>query len=62
MIHAYGKQERAGGAFNIFGPDGRVLAAVVGRDEGFAVAEINLAATDEARATFGRATAPARHL
>ena len=59
MIYADGKEDQGGGASTIIGPDGGVLAAKGGREEGFAVAEIDLAAIDEARQEFGRNTVPA---
>ncbi|NKB43692.1 MAG: hypothetical protein GKS03_05375 [Alphaproteobacteria bacterium] len=51
--------EWAGGASTIVGPDGQVLAEKGGQQEGFVVADINLAAIDDARAKFGRNTVPA---
>jgi predicted amidohydrolase len=62
IIFADGTQDWGGGASTIVGPDGQVLAAKGGREEGFAVAEINLAAVDEAKKKFGRNTVPAWHL
>ena len=62
MIYADGKEDLGGGASTIVGPDGRVLAAKGGREEGFAVAEIDLAAIDAAKEKFGRNTVPAWHL
>ncbi len=52
-------EEWAGGSATIVGPDGKLLAEKKGQDEGFATAEINLAAVDEARAEFSRDTVPA---
>ncbi|MBT5242384.1 MAG: hypothetical protein HN793_15455 [Rhodospirillaceae bacterium] len=54
--------EWAGGSSTIVGPDGHVLAEKGGHDEGHAVAEINLANIDAARAKFGRNTVPAWNL
>ncbi len=51
--------EWAGGAATIVGPDGRVLAARGGRDEGAAVADIDLAAIAKAREKHGHNTTPA---
>jgi predicted amidohydrolase len=51
-----------GGASTIVGPDGQVLASIGGRDEGYAAAEIDLAAIDAAKKKFGRNTVPAWHL
>lgn len=48
-----------GGGSTVVGPDGSVLAEIGGRDEGYAVAEIDLSAIDEAKAKFGRNTVPA---
>ena len=62
MIYADGREDRGGGASTIIGPDGRVLAAKGGEEEGFAVAEIDLAAIDEAKEKYGRNTVPAWHL
>ena len=62
LIYADGREEEAGGASTIVGPDGRVLAAIGGREEGFAVAEVDLSDIEEARKTFGRNTVPAWHL
>jgi len=59
MIYADGKEDWGSGASTIVGPDGRVLAAKGGREEGFAVAEIELAAIDAAKEKFGRNTVPA---
>ena len=54
--------EWQGGASTIVGPDGQVLASIGGRNEGYAVAEIDLAAIDDAKKEFGRNTEPAWHL
>jgi predicted amidohydrolase len=54
--------EWQGGASTIVGPDGQVLAAIGGREEGYAVAEIDLGAIDRAKQEFGRNTRPAWHL
>ncbi len=62
LIYADGQEEWGGGASTIVGPDGRVLAAKGGREEGFAVADVQLAAIEEAREKFGRNTVPAWHL
>jgi predicted amidohydrolase len=62
MIYADGEEDLGDGASTIIGPDGRVLAAKGGREEGFAVAEINLAAIEEAKQKFQRNTVPAWHL
>jgi predicted amidohydrolase len=51
--------EWLGGSATIVGPDGRVLAAKGGREEGVAAADIDLAAIDAARKKFGRNTVPA---
>ncbi|MEQ8507702.1 MAG: nitrilase-related carbon-nitrogen hydrolase [Rhodospirillaceae bacterium] len=51
--------EWSGGASTIVGPDGRVLVSIGGQDEGFAVAEINLADIDAAKEKFARNTVPA---
>jgi predicted amidohydrolase len=51
--------EWMGGSATIVGPDGRVLAAKAGRDEGVAAADIDLAAIEAARKKFGRNTVPA---
>jgi deaminated glutathione amidase len=51
--------EWAGGSATIIGPDGRLLAEKGGQDEGYAVANIDLAAIDAAREKFGRNTVPA---
>lgn len=51
--------EWAGGAATIVGPDGKVLAIKGGQDEGAAIAEIDLAAIDEAKKKYGRNTVPA---
>ncbi|MEQ8733951.1 MAG: nitrilase-related carbon-nitrogen hydrolase [Rhodospirillaceae bacterium] len=47
------------GASTIIGPDGRILASIGGQDEGFAVAEINLADIDAAKQKYARNTVPA---
>ena len=62
MIYADGKEDLGGGASTIIGPDGSVLAAKGGREEGFAVAQIDLATIDAAKEKFGRNTVPAWHL
>ena len=54
--------EWMGGASTIVRPDGGILASIGGRDEGYAVAEVNLAAIAEAKKKFGRNTVPAWHL
>lgn len=59
MIYADGKEDLGGGASTIVGPDGSILAAKGGREEGFAVAQIDLAAIEAARKQFGRNTVPA---
>lgn len=51
--------EWAGGAATIVGPDGKVLGIKGGKDEGSVIAEIDLAAIDEAKKKFGRNTVPA---
>ncbi len=51
--------EWSGGAATIVGPDGAVLAARSGRDEGGASADIDLTKIDAARKKFGRNTTPA---
>jgi len=53
------EDEWSGGASTIVGPDGKVLASKGGKDEGFAVAEIDLAKIPEAKKHFGRNTVPA---
>lgn len=62
VIYADGKEDWGGGASTIIGPDGRVLAAKGGQEEGFAVAQIELAAIDKAKQKFQRNTVPAWHL
>ncbi|MSO99392.1 MAG: hypothetical protein EXR11_14460 [Rhodospirillaceae bacterium] len=52
----------AAGAATIVGPDGKILAQMGGQDEGFAMADINLAAVAEAKKKFGRNTVPAWNL
>lgn len=59
MIYADGKEDLGSGASTIIGPDGRILGAIGGREEGFAVAKIELSAIEEARQEFGRNTVPA---
>ena len=59
LIYADGKEEWWGGASTIIGPDGRILAAKGDQEEGFAVAEIDLAAIEEAKQKYGRNTVPA---
>lgn len=49
----------AGGSATIIGPDGQILAEKGGKNEGYAVANIDLAALDAAREKFGRNTVPA---
>jgi predicted amidohydrolase len=51
--------EWSGGAATIVAPDGTVLAARAGRDEGSASADIDLTKIDAARKQFGRNTTPA---
>lgn len=54
--------EWMGGASTIVRPDGGILASIGGRDEGYAVADVNLAAIAEAKKKFARNTVPAWHL
>jgi len=54
--------EWMGGASTIVRPDGGILASIGGRDEGYAVADVNLAAIVEAKKKFARNTVPAWHL
>jgi len=51
--------EWAGGASTIMGPDGHVLAQKGGRDEGAAIAELDLNEIAKAKKKFGRNTVPA---
>lgn len=51
--------EWAGGASTIVGPDGHVLAQKGGRDEGAAIAELDLNEIAKAKKKFGRNTVPA---
>jgi predicted amidohydrolase len=62
MIYADGEEDLGSGASTIIGPDGSILAAKGGQEEGFAVAKINLAAIEEAKQKFQRNTVPAWHL
>ncbi|MCB2106223.1 MAG: hypothetical protein KDE14_00925 [Rhodobacteraceae bacterium] len=54
--------EWAGGSSTIIGPEGQVLASIGGKEEGFAVADIDLAAIGEAKKKFARNTVPAWQL
>jgi len=54
--------EWTGGSSTIIGPSGKVLAQIGGKDEGFAAAEIDLAAIAEAKKKYGRNTVPAWNL
>jgi predicted amidohydrolase len=51
--------EWAGGGATIVSPEGKVLAAKMGKEEGAAIAEIDLGAIAEARKKHGRNTVPA---
>ncbi len=62
MIYADGKEDLGSGASTIVGPDGQVLAAKGGREEGYVVAQINLAAIEAAKQKFQRNTTPAWQL
>jgi predicted amidohydrolase len=53
------RDEWCGGASTIIGPDGAVLASRGGRDEGAAVADIDLTKITAAQRRFGRNTTPA---
>jgi predicted amidohydrolase len=54
--------EWSGGSATIVGPDGKVLASRAARDEGAAVAQIDLAAIEAAKSRFSRNTTPAWNL
>jgi len=54
--------EWMGGSSTIVDPMGKVLAQIGGKDEGFAVAEIDLAANAAAKKKHGRNTVPAWNL
>ena len=62
LIYADGKEEWRGGSSTIVDPTGRVLASVAQQDEGFATAEVDLAAIQAAKDKYGRNTVPAWHL
>jgi predicted amidohydrolase len=51
--------EWAGGSSTIVGPDGHLLAQKAGRDEGAAIAELDLNEIARAKKKFGRNTVPA---
>ncbi|MDX2144682.1 MAG: nitrilase-related carbon-nitrogen hydrolase, partial [Rhodospirillaceae bacterium] len=51
--------EWMGGSSTIVGPDGKVLAQIGGKNEGFVTAEVSLAAIVEAKKKYGRNTVPA---
>lgn len=52
----------SGGSATVIGPDGKVLAQKSGKDEGAAIAEIDLGAITAAKKKYGRNTVPAWNL